>query len=74
MTAISYNFFVSEILESAFHSNFKNSIVRLLFHIIVHFLCVNIVPVLMILNNRKIVIHAKNKFISYDLNNAVGSI
>ena len=54
-----------------FHANFRNSIERLLFHIIVHFLCVNIVPVLMILNNKKIAIHAKNKFICYNLNNAV---
>jgi len=57
-----------------FHANFRNSIERLLFHIILAFLCVNIVPVLMILNNKKIVIHAKNKFICYNLNNAVGSI
>ena len=57
-----------------FHANFRNSIERLLFHIILAFLCVNIVPVLMILNNKKIVIHAKNKFICYILNNAVGSI
>ena len=57
-----------------FHANFKNSIERLLFHIIVHFLAVNIIPVLMILNNKKIVTYAKNKFICYDLNNAVGLI
>ena len=57
-----------------FYANFNNSIERLLYHIIVHFLCLNIVPVLMILNNKKIVIHAKNKFICYNPNNVVGSI
>ena len=36
---------------AVFHANFNNSIERLLYHIIVHFLCLNIVPVLMILNN-----------------------
>ena len=45
-----------------FYANFNNPIERLLYHIIVHFLCLNIVPVLMILNNEKIVIHAKSKF------------
>ena len=74
ITIICVPLLILRVNGALFHSNFKNSIVRLLFHIIVHFLCVNIVPVLMILNNKKIVIHAKNKFICYNLNNAVGSI
>ena len=35
---------------------------RLIFHIIVQFLAVNVIPVLMILNNEKITIYAKTKF------------
>ena len=59
---------------AVFHANFNNSIERLLYHIIVHFLCLNIVPVLMILNNEKIVIYAKSKFICYCSSNTVSPI
>ena len=54
---------ILRINNALFHANFKNPIEKLLFHIILHFLCVNIVPVLMILNNEKIVTYVKNKFI-----------
>ena len=74
ITIICVPLLILRVNGALFHANFTNSIERLLFHIIVHFLCVNIVPVLMILNNRKIVIHAKNKFICYNPNNVVGSI
>ena len=74
ITIICVPLLILRVNGALFHANFRNSIDRLLFHIIVHFLCVNIVPVLMILNNKKIAIHAKNKFICYNLNNAVGSI
>ena len=74
ITIICVPLLILRVNGALFHANFRNSIERLLFHIIVHFLCVNIVPVLMILNNKKIVSHAKNKFICYNLNNAVGSI
>ena len=59
---------------AVFHANFNNSIERLLYHIIVHFLCLNIVPVLMILNNKKIVIYAKNKFICCCFSNTVSPV
>ena len=74
ITIICVPLLILRVNGALFHANFTNSIERLLFHIIVHFLCVNIVPVLMILNNKKIVIHAKNKFICYNPNNVVGSI
>ena len=57
-----------------FYANFNNSIERLLYHIIVHFLCLNIVPVLMILNNKKIVNYAKSKFMCCCLNNTVSPV
>ena len=57
-----------------FYANFNNPIERLLYHIIVHFLCLNIVPVLMILNNEKIVTYAKNKFTCYCFSNTVSPI
>ena len=59
---------------AVFYANFNNSIERLLYHIIVHFLCLNILPVLMILNNEKIVIYAKSKFTCYCLSNTVSPI
>ena len=58
---------------AVFHANFNDSIERLLYHIVIHFLCLNIVPVLMILNNKKIVIYAKSKF-CYCLSNTVSPI
>ena len=71
ITIICVLFLILRTNGAFFHANFRNSNERLLFHIILAFLCVNIVPVLMILNNKKIAIHAKNKFICYNLNNAV---
>ena len=66
--------FIVRINITWFNANIKNSIEKLIFHIIVQFLCVNIVPVLMILSNEKIVIYVKNKFISSYVNNAVNGI
>ena len=53
---------------SLFFSTLKMPVQRLIFHIIVQFLAVNVIPVLMILNNEKIVIYAKTKFICCNVN------
>ena len=47
---------------SLFFATFNMPIERLIFHIIVQFLAVNVIPILMILNNEKIAIYAKTKF------------
>ena len=47
---------------SLFFGTLKMPVQRLIFHIIVQFLAVNVIPVLMILNNEKIAIYAKTKF------------
>ena len=48
ITIICVPLLILRVNGALFHANFRTSIGRLLFHIIVHFLCVNIVPVLMI--------------------------
>ena len=65
--------FILRINITWFNANIKNSNEKLIFHIIVQFLCVNIVPVLMILSNEKIVIYVKKKFMWFNVNNAVSS-
>ena len=64
---------ILQINISWFNANIKNSIEKLIFHIIVHLLCVNIVPVLMISSNKKIVIYVKNKFMWFNAVNPIGN-
>ena len=66
--------FIFRINITWYNANIKNSIEKLIFHIIVQLLCVNIVPVLMILSNEKIVIYVKKKFMWFNVNNAVNPI
>ena len=66
--------FIFRISITWYNANIKNSIEKLIFHIIVQLLCVNIVPVLMILSNEKIVIYVKKKFMWFNVNNAVNPI
>ena len=63
--------FIFRINISLFNANIKNSIEKLIFHIIVHLLCVNIVPVLMISSNEKIVIYVKKKFMWFNAVNPI---
>ena len=65
--------FIFRINISWFNANIKNSIEKLIFHIIVHLLCVNIVPVLMISSNEKIVIYVKKKFMWSNAVNPIGN-
>ena len=66
--------FIVRINITWFNANIKNSIEKLIFHIIVQLLCVNIVPVLMILSNEKIIIYVKTKFMWFNIINAVNPI
>ena len=66
--------FIFRINITLFNTNIKNSIERLIFHIIIHLLCVNIVPVLMISSNEKIASYAKKKFLRCNVNIAVNPI
>ena len=66
--------FILRINITWFNANIKNSIEKLIFHIIVQFLCVNIVPILMILSNEKIIIYVKQKLMWLNVNNAVNPI